>query len=204
MSQRFYFDHVIMERAAYLRRQGAETLPSEVQNFVYIPDLAGQKPDPRAEGEPAAVFVRGDDAGWLKENSTLMTFLGIEDGTAYYGGYIAPGRAGPRRPSRWIDVEDLRRLATAIDNETAGYLAYARALAHWNRNHLYCGRCGAVTESRKSGHERLCTNDICGRSHFPRTDHLSSCLSLIPTKKNACSVITNVLKAYGSQRLPVL
>ena len=100
-----------------------------------------------------------------------MTFLGIEGGTAYYGADIShledPGLAD--LPDGTL-FEDLRRLATAIDNKTAGYLAYARALAHWNRNQLYCGRCGAVTESRKSGHERLCTNDICGRSHFPRTD----------------------------------
>ena len=170
MSQRFYFDHVIMERAAYLRRQGAETLSSEVQNSVYIPTWQ-DKNLVREGGKPAAIFVRADDAGWLKENSALMTFLGIEGGTAYYGADISHLEdLGLADLPDGALFEDLRRLATTIDNKTAGYLAYARALAHWNRNHLYCGRCGAVTESRKSGHERLCTNDACGRSHFPRTD----------------------------------
>jgi len=66
--------------------------------------------------------------------------------------------------------EDLRRLATAIDPIEAGYLAYARALAHWNRNHRHCGTCGSETKSIHAGHERVCLNADCGRTHFPRTD----------------------------------
>ncbi len=183
MSQRFYFDHVIMERAAHLRRQEADILSFEAQDFTYIPTWK-DKNLVSAGCEPAAVFLRGDDAGWLKENATLMIFLGLDDRTAYFGADIShledPTLAD--LPDGAL-FEDLRRLATAIDNDTAGYLAYARALAHWNRNHLYCGRCGAVTESRKSGHERLCTNDACGRSHFPRTDPAVIMLVTHPTEE---------------------
>ena len=55
-----------------------------------------------------------------------MTFLGIEERTAYYGADISHledlGLAD--LPDGTL-FEDLRRLATAIDNKTAGYLAYA-------------------------------------------------------------------------------
>ncbi|HIC91860.1 MAG TPA: hypothetical protein EYP21_07370, partial [Syntrophaceae bacterium] len=64
----------------------------------------------------------------------------------------------------------LRSIATSIEPEEAGYLAYARALAYWNRTHLYCGRCGSLTESKKNGHERHCTSKSCECIHFPRTD----------------------------------
>ena len=114
MSQRFYFDHVILERAAYLRQQGVETLSSEVQNFVYIPTWQ-DKNLVREGGKPAAVFVRGDDARWLKENSALMTFLGIEGGTAYYGADISHLEdLGLADLPDGALFEDLRRLATTI------------------------------------------------------------------------------------------
>ena len=183
MSQRFYFDRLIMERAAHLRRQEQDILSSEAHHFTYIPTWQ-DKNLVSVGSEPAAVLVRGDDAGWLKKNATLMIFLGLDGGTAYFGADIShlEDPTAAELP-KGAFFEDLRRLATAIDNETAGYLAYARALAHWNRNHLYCGRCGAVTESRKSGHERLCTNKACGRSHFPRTDPAVIMLVTHPTEE---------------------
>ena len=57
-----------------------------------------------------------------------------------------------------------------IDRDEGGALAYARAMTHWHATHLYCGACGAPTESREGGHIRVCTNESCAKHHFPRTD----------------------------------
>jgi len=182
MTPRFYFDHVIMERAAHLRRDEADALIAEAQEFKYI--ATWQDKNLVGGGDtPHAVILDGTDADWLKENANLTTFLGLDEKTAYFGADIShldDPDLGPLPDGSLF--EDLRRLATAIDTETAGYLAYARALAHWNRTHLFCGRCGTETESRKSGHERVCTNPDCGRSHFPRTDPAVIMLVTHPTE----------------------
>ena len=170
MNPRFYFDHVIMERAAHLRRDKPEELISESKEFKYIPTWR-DKNLVRASRRPSAVILGSEEAVWLKENATLTIFLGLDGGTAYFGLDISQ-LENPSTVELPVDshFEDLRGLATAIDSKTAGYLAYARALAHWNRSYLYCGRCGTATEVRKFGHERLCTSKSCGFSHFPRTD----------------------------------
>ncbi len=38
------------------------------------------------------------------------------------------------------------------------------------QRHLYCGVCGALTQSRDGGHVRVCTNPDKPHTHFPRTD----------------------------------
>ena len=66
--------------------------------------------------------------------------------------------------------EDLRRVASVLSAEEAGLLGYARAMVTWRRRHLYCGSCGAITTSAKSGHVRVCTNPHCRHENFPRVD----------------------------------
>lgn len=65
---------------------------------------------------------------------------------------------------------DLREMAGTLDRDSAGWLAHARAMAHWHKTHGFCGICGAATQSHEAGHVRTCTNPECARSHFPRTD----------------------------------
>ena len=182
MTPRFYFDHVIMERAAHLRRDEADTLVTEANEFTYI--ATWQDKNLILEGDtPGAVFLSGADADRVKEQASLTTFLGLEGETAYFGldlSHLEESDADGLLDGTFF--EDLRRLATQIDPERAGYLAYARALAHWNRTHLYCGRCGTETESQKSGHQRVCVNESCGRSHFPRTDPAVIMLVTHPTE----------------------
>ncbi len=65
---------------------------------------------------------------------------------------------------------DLRDVGWLLDAEQAAQLAYARGLLYWNRHHRFCGACGHPTRSEQGGHMRRCSNDACGRMHFPRTD----------------------------------
>lgn len=66
--------------------------------------------------------------------------------------------------------EELRPLASELDADEAGLLAYARALIHWQRRHRYCGSCGAPTEPRRGGHVLRCSRADCGADAFPRID----------------------------------
>ena len=40
----------------------------------------------------------------------------------------------------------------------------------WHNTHQFCGSCGFKNNSREGGFVKICSNDKCGKSHFPRTD----------------------------------
>ena len=67
--------------------------------------------------------------------------------------------------ARW---EGLRTLATVVDPEQTSLLVTAQAVALWHRDHPRCPRCGALTQSIRSGWARRCPED--DSLHFPRTD----------------------------------
>lgn len=64
----------------------------------------------------------------------------------------------------------LREAGLLLPADEAGLFAYAKGLAHWQRETRFCARCGAPLVLVASGHRAQCTNDECGRLHFPRTD----------------------------------
>jgi len=64
----------------------------------------------------------------------------------------------------------LREAGLRLAAEEAGLFAYAKGLAHWQRETRFCARCGAPLQLVSSGHRAQCTNLACGRLHFPRTD----------------------------------
>jgi NAD+ diphosphatase len=82
------------------------------------------------------------------------------------------------------DGDDIAALETALDArraglreaglllaaDEAGLFAYAKGLAHWQRETRFCARCGSPVQLVSSGHRAQCTNPACGRLHFPRTD----------------------------------
>ncbi len=65
---------------------------------------------------------------------------------------------------------DLRELATVLDRDDSALLAFARALTHWHNHNRFCAKCGHATTVIQAGHVRLCSNEACATSHFPRTD----------------------------------
>ncbi|MFC5583081.1 NAD(+) diphosphatase [Rhodanobacter terrae] len=65
---------------------------------------------------------------------------------------------------------NLRSAGLQLAAGEAGLFAYAKGLAHWQRETRYCARCGAPLQLVAAGHRALCTNPDCARLHFPRTD----------------------------------
>lgn len=66
--------------------------------------------------------------------------------------------------------EELRPLMSALSEDEAALLAYARALSIWRFRARYCGACGSPTVPRSAGHVLRCSNDACGEEFFPRID----------------------------------
>jgi len=69
-----------------------------------------------------------------------------------------------------IRFEELRPLAPLLQNEEAGLMAYARALAWWQQRHRFCGVCGAPARPVRAGHVVRCSDDACATEFFPRLD----------------------------------
>lgn len=78
----------------------------------------------------------------------------------------------------------LREAGLRLDAVEAGLFAYARGLAHWQRETRFCARCGSPLQLVAAGHRARCINLGCARLHFPRTDaaiiviveHAGACL----------------------------
>jgi NAD+ diphosphatase len=64
----------------------------------------------------------------------------------------------------------LREAGLRLAADEAGLFAYAKGLAHWQRETRFCTRCGSPLQLVSSGHRSQCTNPACGHLHFPRTD----------------------------------
>ncbi len=186
MGSKFYYDDLTLDRAHHLRLN---------QDWINVSMANGQakflpvwrnrnliRNDPVSENEPpAAAFLNEDETQELRPLAGETIFLGLENDTSYFAFDISPVEDPLSLPfPDHSEFEDLRLLATNIDPIEAGYLAYARALAHWNRNHRHCGACGSETKSSHAGHERICLNENCGRAHFPRTDPAVIMLVLHP------------------------
>ncbi|HEX7813964.1 NAD(+) diphosphatase [Dyella sp.] len=77
----------------------------------------------------------------------------------------------------------LREAGLLLPADEAGLFAYAKGLAHWQRETRFCAYCGSPLQLVSSGHRAQCTNTVCGRMHFPRTD---AAIIVIVEHEGAC------------------
>ena len=104
------------------------------------------------------------DAGRLvlEQPSAEAVFLGLMDEAPLFADYLDGAHPARGRPA------GLREAATELPAGEAALAAYAGSLLAWHRRHRFCANCGAPTEQRDAGHERVCPS--CEAHHFPRTD----------------------------------
>lgn len=69
-----------------------------------------------------------------------------------------------------IIVDDLRKYGPILDDIEASFLALSNGMFYWHNTHKFCGSCGFQNFSIEGGFVMKCSNDKCGKSHFPRTD----------------------------------
>jgi NAD+ diphosphatase len=144
------FSGAALDRAAALRRK---------------PEwLEGQRADPRA-----AAVLMSERGVWIDGGRLVLepptaeaVLLGLMDGVPLFADHVGATEPAQGRPA------GLREAATELPAGDAALAAYAGSLLAWHRRHRFCANCGAPTEPRDGGHERLCPS--CDAHHFPRTD----------------------------------
>ena len=112
---------------------------------------------------------------WTERESLLgdlkASLLGFADGRPHFMLALDDAdRAAMLEQTLGARRASLRDAGLRLPADEAGLFAYAKGLAHWQRETQFCARCGAPLVLVASGHRAQCTNADCGRLHFPRTD----------------------------------
>ncbi|TMQ21980.1 MAG: hypothetical protein E6J91_01925 [Deltaproteobacteria bacterium] len=89
-------------------------------------------------------------------------FLGELDGAACFARLLVDGEP----PPEGTDPIALRQLFGALPDDDFAIAGRALGLTAWDRDHRYCGRCGAGTERSQTDRVRTCTR--CGHAAYPR------------------------------------
>ena len=123
------------------------------------PVLAEARRDPILLGrENGAARFAFDVSGWVPDGLDPTTL----------GGFLDPSeQRHPALPESMVFAE-LRRIMNWLDPRDAELAATGKAILGWHRSHRFCASCGAASEIRQSGWQRVCP--ACDAAHFPRTD----------------------------------
>ena len=164
-----------LDRASRLRRDAALLAAAELAPSTrVVPVWRGRNLIVPGEA-PAAIALAGAAARAAFAAAEVKVFLGADDEGAWFAtdlslnaeadlaAVLAAAPAGAA-------FQELRAAGALMAGGEAALLACARGLIHWHGASRFCGACGAPTESREGGHARRCTDEGCGRDHFPRTD----------------------------------
>lgn len=88
--------------------------------------------------------------------------VGEREGAACYTVGLAEGTEPPEGTA----FQGLRRLWGLLDEDAWKLAGRAAQIVEWDRNHRFCGRCGAATGRQEGELARLCPR--CGLQQFPR------------------------------------
>ena len=127
---------------------------------------------------PSAITLSGNHGRGLLEMVDEITLLGLDtnnaqddDACAYFvvdvSQYELPELSPIMGQAQFID---LRQVGIMLDGHDGSLLTHARGLMYWHRHNRFCNNCGHATHSAEAGRLRRCSNNECGRDHFPRTD----------------------------------
>jgi NAD+ diphosphatase len=89
-------------------------------------------------------------------------YLGELAGAPCFARLLGDGEAAPEG----TDPIALRQLFGALPDDDFGIAGRALGLTAWDRDHRFCGRCGAPTERSQTERVRTCTR--CGHGAYPR------------------------------------
>lgn len=123
--------------------------------------------DPRVPVRPAWARLP-DPAALLKNNNILWSeplrtlYLGQLCGEGCWAAEVGTDVA----PPAGLAFEGLRTLFSVLDDASFSLAGRALQLLDWDRNHRYCGRCGAPTEAKWDERARVCP--ACRLSAYPR------------------------------------
>ncbi|MGE0722752.1 MAG: NAD(+) diphosphatase [Alphaproteobacteria bacterium] len=161
-----------LDRVSHLRRDAGWIAARLVHPASRIQPVWRTQSFVLAGDRPAAVWLPAADMADHVRAGATFALLGVLDDIAHFAidlSHLDEPLADPALAGRGAFM-DLRRVGPMLDHGDGGMLAYARGLVHWHARHRFCGVCGGPTAVTESGHQRKCTSEGCGASHFPRTD----------------------------------
>jgi NAD+ diphosphatase len=109
-----------------------------------------------------ADFIDPDKTIYLGQDRDGVSFVCV-DISAHSEEQLQPLTA-------WGRFDDLRESDPSISGFDSSLLGYAKAMCHWHTRTRHCADCGDKTRPAQSGHTRVCINQSCMATHFPRTD----------------------------------
>lgn len=114
------------------------------------------------EQDDRCAVLRTSDLERFGLSPVQQQYLGSLDGRPCYAGEL------PDAPhvSDSLSFQGLRTLFGRLDESLVWTAALANQLVHWNGSHLYCGRCGHLTEKKTDERARQCPR--CGLLNYPR------------------------------------
>ena len=120
--------------------------------------------DPRVPVRPSwAKIPLPKNNNWLWFEPARTLYLGRLAGIDCWAAE-APAEAAP--PPAGLAWEGLRALFSVLEDAHFALAGRAVQLLDWDRNHRYCGRCGAPTEAKTEERARVCP--ACRLTAYPR------------------------------------
>ena len=168
------FSGVPLDRVDHLRTDTAwieARLNAPASRFVPV---WNQQSIVFAGAEPRAALNDRQSIAELLDSNAPLAFLGVTPDAGEIAHFAVDFSHLPEETltARYTGgaLMDLRDSVQLVPAHEASILAYARGLMYWHRKNGFCAACGHKSETRRAGHERVCTNPACGAVHFPRTD----------------------------------
>ncbi|NQU58707.1 MAG: NAD(+) diphosphatase [Rhodospirillales bacterium] len=127
---------------------------------------------------PSAITLTGNHARGLLEIASDIALLG-QDGNsdadqnspAFFAVDVSQHELPDLSPIMGTaEFIDMREVGVLMNAHEGSLLAHARGLMYWHRHNGFCSQCGAPTLAQEAGRIRRCSNSLCLRDHFPRTD----------------------------------
>jgi NAD+ diphosphatase len=118
--------------------------------------------------QPRIAFVTGESPAVRGADPQQLVLLGWFKGARCVLLELRPDQ--PFEAPVGASFEELRPLSPLLSAESAGLLAYARALTIWRQRQQFCGVCGYRAVAERAGHVIRCTNPATAHEFFPRID----------------------------------
>jgi NAD+ diphosphatase len=168
-----YFGKHKLDRSSHLRERTAQLEELKLTHDVkYIPVYNGRH-----------IYMNEHSSFYRRSNPfecEAECFLGMVGNQMWYSCPLNEKQAHKLEQEAGKRFASLRRYALKLNDELAHIALYSRGLDLWQRNRLYCPKCGTKNELTWSGHRLLCKNN---HEQFP---HIEPAIIVLVTYKDKC------------------
>ncbi len=168
-----YFGAQKLDRASHLRERTAELKKmQETHDCKYIPVYKGNHIYMNRHG---SIYRRSKPF-----ECEATCFLGLVGDQMWYSCPLSESQANKLEKEAGIQFSSIRRYALKLNDDLAHIALYSRGLDLWQRNRLFCSKCGTKNSLDWAGHRLLCENN---HEQFP---HIEPAIIVLVTHKNKC------------------